>query len=64
MSTCGAVDIIGGYMSAGKGAVLEKVFKQMPDHFKVKVVVTVFFVDSWDSEWFVINANKTPVKKI
>jgi hypothetical protein len=49
--------MVGGYYSAGAGATLTKTFSDFPAHYKAKVIVTVFFIDSWDNEYFTVKAN-------
>lgn len=40
---------------------MSKTFTNFPEHYKAKVVVTVFFIDSWDNEYFTIKANGAEV---
>lgn len=46
------MDIVGGYNAAAKGSSLITTLKDLPKHYRVRVSFSVFFLDSWDNEYF------------
>jgi len=42
--------MIGGYNGAGAGATLSKSYTALPGHMKIRIVVDIFFLDTWDNE--------------
>jgi len=54
---CAGTTICGGYGVFGKGSSLNKVYKDLDNHKYVRISVKVFFLDTWDSEWFYINVD-------
>lgn len=43
--------MVGGYNIFGRAAAAKKTFK-IPDHTRLRMIFTVFKIDSWDLEWF------------
>lgn len=57
ITTCNGVSVVGGYMSAGNKATLSRKFTDLPSHYKIRIVANVFFLDTWDSEYFYVRAD-------
>lgn len=51
ISSCSGLSMVGGYNIFGRAAAAKKTFK-IPDHTRLRMIFTVFKIDSWDLEWF------------
>jgi hypothetical protein len=49
MTKCDKVGLVGGYGAFGKGATALKQLN-LPPHYKLKVNVQLWKIDSWDNE--------------
>lgn len=52
ITSCGGKDIVGGFETTVGGSALVKTYTNMPGHYKVKIKVDVYLLDTWDSEYF------------
>jgi hypothetical protein len=60
--SCGYYSTIGGYgISAGTSTVLSKNNISLSGHYRVKILVDVLFIDSWDNESFFMEVNGVKV---
>ena len=53
ISECGGKNLVGGFNIFGKGASAEKRFT-IPAHKRIRLLVTLYKVDSWDNHWMYI----------
>lgn len=57
ITACRGDSVIGGYMAAGNKATLSRKFTSLPKHYKIRIVANVFYIDTWDSEYFYVSAD-------
>lgn len=50
---CNGKTLVGGFKSLGAGATATKKFS-IPSHKKLRLIVTMYKIDSWDNEWLII----------
>jgi len=53
---------LGGYEIGGKGVFFERKIN-IPDHKRVTISFTIFALDSWDNEFFIVTADGTEIVK-
>lgn len=44
-------------MAAGIKATLSRKFTSLPSHYKIRIVANVFYIDTWDSEYFYVSVD-------
>jgi len=54
ITNCGGTSLVGGYNVSGQNAELKRKITGMPVHWRMKVLVDVMLIDSWDNETFYI----------
>ena len=54
--------MLGGYNIAGKGVWFEKVF-YLVKHTRVTLIMNAFSLDTWDNEYFMVDANGKNIVK-
>ena len=59
---CNGKTLVGGYKSLGAGATATKKFS-LPLHKRLRLIVTMYKIDSWDNEWLIIKFDGVEVWK-
>jgi len=54
--------MLGGYKIAGKGIYFERKIN-LPEHKRITISFTIWALDSWDNEFFIVKANGVEVVK-
>lgn len=57
ISECGTARLVGGFNKFGKGAAAKRTFSNLQSHSRVKIIVEVWKIDSWDGEILFINVD-------
>ncbi|CAD8099311.1 unnamed protein product [Paramecium primaurelia] len=53
--TCSGLSVFGGYGIVGVGSQMHGSYSNIPNHTEIKVVLKVYYIDSWDTETTEIN---------
>ena len=59
---CDGKTLVGGYKSLVRGAIATKAFS-LPKHKKIRLMLKIYKLDSWDNEWLIIKFNGVEVWK-
>ena len=59
---CNGKTVVGGFNSLGAGATASKKFL-LPLHKRIRLIVTMYKIDSWDNEWLIIKFDGVEVWK-
>ena len=57
ITKCRDTSLVGGYNAFGSKAKMSKSYTDLPPHYKVRVAISVYTIDSWDDEQFEIYAD-------
>jgi len=57
VTTLGDVTLVGGHGAFGRGAELSKHYRELPDHYKIRVEFLFYGINSWEAETFNVFAD-------
>eukprot|EP00331_Platyophrya_macrostoma_P004245 CAMPEP_0176422996 /NCGR_PEP_ID=MMETSP0127-20121128/10038_1 /TAXON_ID=938130 /ORGANISM="Platyophrya macrostoma, Strain WH" /LENGTH=282 /DNA_ID=CAMNT_0017803897 /DNA_START=51 /DNA_END=899 /DNA_ORIENTATION=+ len=57
ITTCGGLNLLGGYGILSQSAVLNKTFSDIPEHSSIRIISTFHYIDAWTGETAYLIAN-------